>query len=262
MRLLVLALSLMFSLAPQEHAAGFHQLAFDNSQLARFGAYSFHLAEPDRPDKPTAWQGPLTISSGGKSCAADVSLVTAVYASADAPFIVVATYSGSNTYVHFIAMSNCAVQWERIKAFTEGVRVANDRLSILPACDSAGIRSPTRCFAACVYKLTSEAAPELLKDESFSLTRETLGVGFTGEAKVVRPKTARARIVAPEKPAGFVSRDKGGAPLKLLLLGRGLRFRSQSSIRLTEDYATSSSIGWRDRCRRLPNERPCAGAGR
>ena len=198
MRLIALALYVLFSLAAQEHAGGFRQLAFDNGKDATFGAYSFHLAEPDRPDKPTAWQGPLTISSGGKSCEANVSLVTAVYASPDAPFLIVVTYSGSNTYVHFIASSSCAAKWERMKVFTEGVRVADDRLSILPACDSAGMRSPTHCFAARVYKLTNEAAPELLKDESFSLTKETLGVGFTGEAKVVHPKSSRARIVAPE----------------------------------------------------------------
>jgi hypothetical protein len=197
MRLLGLVLYALFALAPQEHAGGFRQLGFDNGQVARFGAYSFYLAEPDRTDAPIAWQGPLTISSGGKSCAADVSLVTAVYASPDGPFVVVVTYSGSNTYVHFIAIASCAAKWEPIKAFTEGVRVGEDRLSILPTCDSAGVKSPTRCFAARVYKLTSEAAPELLKDESFSLTKQTLGVGFTGEATVVHPKSARARIVGP-----------------------------------------------------------------
>jgi hypothetical protein len=197
MKLVALMLYVLFSLAPQEHAGGFRQLAFDNGQNATLGAYSFHLAEPDRPDKPRAWQGPLTISSGGKSCEADVSLVTAVYASPDAPLVVVVAYSGSNTYVHFVSVSSCAAKWERMKAFTEGVRVAEDRLSILPACDGAGSTSPTQCFAARVYKLTSEAAPELLKDESFSLTKETLGVGFTGGAKVIHPKSARARIVSP-----------------------------------------------------------------
>src|SRR5664280_353944 len=163
MKLIALALYVLFSLAPQEHAGGFRKLAFDNRQDATFGVYGLHLAEPDRPDKPTAWQGPLTISSGSKSCEADVSLVTAVYASPNTPFIVVVTYSGSNTYVHFIAISSCAVKWERIKAFTEGVQVAEDRLSILPACDSGGVRSPTRCFAGRVYKLTGQLAPELLK---------------------------------------------------------------------------------------------------
>lgn len=197
MRLFALVLSALFALAPQEQAGGFRQLAFDNGQVARFGAYTFHLAEPDRPDKPTAWQGPLTISAGGKSCAADVSLVTAVYASPEASFLVVATYSGSNTYVHFIAIASCAVKWKAIKAFTEGVRVAGDRLSVLPACDTAGDRSPRRCFAARVYKLTSSTTPKLLKDESFSLTKQTLGVGFTGEAKVVHPRSARAHIVGP-----------------------------------------------------------------
>src|ERR1035437_6906399 len=93
------ALYVLFAMAPQEHVHGFRQLAFDNAQSTAFGAYSFRLAEPDRPDKPTAWQGPLTISSAGKSCEADVSLVTAVYAAPAAPFVVVVTYSGSNTYV-------------------------------------------------------------------------------------------------------------------------------------------------------------------
>lgn len=198
MKLAALALYVLFSLAPQEHPGGFRQLAFKNGQDATLGANSFRLAEPDRPDKPTAWQGPLTISSGSKSCDADVSLVTAVYASPDAPYLIVVTYSGSNTYVHFIATSNCAAKWERMKFFTEGVRVADDRLSILPACDSAGTRAPTRCFAARVYKLMNEAAPEFLKDESFSLTKENLGVGFAGEAKVIHPKTSRAHVVTPE----------------------------------------------------------------
>ena len=120
MKLAALALYVLSSLAPQELAGGFRQLAFDNRQVARLGAYSFHLEEPDRPDKPRAWQGPLTISSTDKSCEADVSLVTAVYASPDAPFVVVVTYSGSSTYVHFITISSCAAKWERMKAFTDG----------------------------------------------------------------------------------------------------------------------------------------------
>ena len=198
MRWLGLFLYLMASLAPlasQEQTGGFRQLAFDNTQVARLGAYSFHLAEPDRPGKPTAWQGPLTISANTKSCTADVSLVTAVYASPDSPLVVVVTYSGSNTYVHFIGIADCSAKWEPMKAFTDGVRVVADRLSILPACEGAGLRSPTRCFAARAYKLSGEAPPELLQDESFNLTRQTLGVGFTGEAMVVHPKTARAHIV-------------------------------------------------------------------
>ena len=151
MKLIALVLYVLFSLRRRSMLAASVNFAFKNGQDATLGAYTFHLAEPDRPDKPTAWQGPLTISSGSKSCEADVSLVTAVYASPDAPFVVVVTYSGSNTYVHFIAISNCAAKWERMKVFTEGVRVADDRLSILPACDSTGARSPHAVFCrSCV----------------------------------------------------------------------------------------------------------------
>ena len=49
-----------------------------------------------------------------------------------------------------------------------------------------------------VVKLTSEAAPELLKRESFSLTKEKLGIGLTGEMRVASPNSSRARIVAPQ----------------------------------------------------------------
>lgn len=198
MKLTGLLLYVLFSVAPQELPSGFRKLAFEIAHDTTLGAYSFRLDQPDQPAKPTAWQGPLTISSAGNSCKADVSLLTAVYASTEAPFVAVVTYSGSNTYVHFIATSNCAAKWERIKAFTEGVQVVDDRLSILPACDGAGDKSPARCFAGRVYELTSEAAPELLRDESFKLTRETLGVGFTGEAEIVHPKSSRARIVSPK----------------------------------------------------------------
>jgi hypothetical protein len=192
--LAVLLYSLLF-VAPQQQGGGFQQLVFTAANATTFGDYSFRLAEPNHVEKPTAWQGPLTISSAGKSCEADVSLVTAVYASAEAPFVVIVTYSGSNTYVHFIATSNCKTKWKTIKAFTEGVRVADDRLSILPACDSAGDNSPTRCFSGRVYMLTSATAPVLLLNESFSLTRDKLGVGFTGQARVAHPKSSQALIV-------------------------------------------------------------------
>jgi hypothetical protein len=190
----VLLYSVLF-VAPQQHDGGFQQLAFATAHDPTFGAYTFHLAEPDHPDKPTAWQGPLTISSAGKSCEADVSLVTAVYASTEAPFVVVVTYSGSNTYVQFITTANCKAKWKTIKAFTEGVRVTDNRLSILPGCDSAGDKSPARCVAAQVYKLTDASPPQLLPNESFQLTKETLGVGFAGQARVAHPKSAHAQIV-------------------------------------------------------------------
>jgi hypothetical protein len=190
----VLLYSLLF-VAPQQPGGGFQQLAFTAANATSFGDYSFRLAEPNNVEKPTAWEGPLTISSAGKSCDADISLVTAVYASTEVRFVVVVTYSGSNTYVHFIATSNCASKWKTIKAFTEGVRVADDRLSILPACDSAGDNSPIRCFSGRVYKLTSGTSPVLLRNESFRLTKDELGVGFTGQARVAHPKTAQARIV-------------------------------------------------------------------
>ena len=196
MKLLALWLAALLFPAPQQDAVGFRQLVFTDSG-ATLGDYSFRLAEPDRPERPTAWQGPLTIASGAKSCKADVSLVTAVYGAAAMPFVVVVTYSGSNTYVHFIKTADCAKRWPSLKAFTEGVRVSGDRLSMLPACDGAGDPFPARCFAGRVYQLTAATKPQFLRNESVQLTRQTLGVAFTGEAMVSHPKSARARIVVP-----------------------------------------------------------------
>ena len=194
MKLLVLVLFALWPPAQTEQSHGFRQLAFSNGPDVTLGAYTFHLAQPDRPEKPTAWEGPLTIAFESKSCAADVSLVTAVYAAPNAPFVVVVSYSGSNTYIHFVSISTCESQWETIKAYTEGVEVDDHRLSILPACDSKGETAPARCFGARVYRLDDDAAPKFLKDESFGLTKKKLGVGFTGEAKVMHPNSPEARI--------------------------------------------------------------------
>jgi hypothetical protein len=175
-------------------SGGFQQLVFEDNSQVSLGALTFHLSEPDRSNKPTEWQGPLTISTNGKSCEARVSLVSSVYASTKEAYVVVVTHSGSNTLIHFIDTSSCAAKWQRIKAFTEGVRIAGDRLTILPTCVSTDSKF-AQCFSARIYKLNHAKFPQLLKDASIKLTQETLGVAFSGEANVENPKTPQARLV-------------------------------------------------------------------
>lgn len=174
---------------------GFRPLVFHDQQPTVFGPHSFRLAGPDQPDKPTAWQGPLTIATGEKSCEADVSLVTAVYASLESPYVIVVTYSGSSTYIHFVSVATCTTQWNTNKVFTSSVQVRDDQLSVLPACESSAADAPALCSSGRVYKLSEDSAPVLLKKASIQLTKKNLGVGFFGQAKVAHPKTPQAEIV-------------------------------------------------------------------
>jgi hypothetical protein len=167
----------------------------NNAQDTQLGSYSFRLADPNSAEKPTKWQGPLTISRSGKPCTADVSLVTAVYASPDKPFVVVVSYSGSNMLVDFIDSSTCSHKWPELKVFTVGVQVKGNTLSVLPACASTNKNLPVRCSAGRVYKLSSQTSPLLSKPESIKLTQKVLGVGFEGDANVAGPKTPHPHVV-------------------------------------------------------------------
>ncbi len=195
MKFISLIVSLLLSFAPFDSHDGFQPLVFHDQQMTVFGSRSFGLAGPDQPDKPTAWQGPLTIVTGEKSCEAGVSLVTAVYASLTAPYVIVVAYSGSSTYVHFVATSTCTTRWNTYKVFTNGVQVHDDRLSVLPACERPAADAASLCSSARVYRLSEDSAPVLLKNESLQLTREKLGVSFFGQARVSHPKTPQAAIV-------------------------------------------------------------------
>ncbi|HMD21044.1 MAG TPA: hypothetical protein VKH40_12015, partial [Alloacidobacterium sp.] len=185
----------LLSFSPLDSHDGFQPLVFHDQQMTVLGSRSFGLAGPDQPDKPMAWQGPLTIATGEKSCDAGVSLVTAVYASLASPYVIVITYSGSSTYVHFVATSTCTTQWNTYKVFTNGVQVRDDRLSVLPACERPSANAASLCSSARVYRLSIDSAPVLLKKESLQLTGEKLGVSFFGQAKVIHPKTPLAEII-------------------------------------------------------------------
>ena len=195
MTFITLLLSTLLYFTPAESPDGFQPLVFSDQQATRFAGHSFRLEGPDQPDKPTAWQGPLTIATGEKSCDANLSLVTAVYAAQEFPYVIAVTYSGSSTHVHFLTIATCAAQWTTYKAFTDGVKIHDNRLSILPACESSASDAASQCSSGRIYRLSKDAAPVILKKASLQLTREKLGVSFFGQAKVIHPKTPQAEIV-------------------------------------------------------------------
>jgi len=175
-------------------AGGFQPLAMQASKDTAFGQYSLRLADPDNPEKPKMWQGPLTISGGSAPCTADVSLVTAVYAAPGRSFVIVITSSGSSAIAHFIELAACADKWPVIKRAASDAKVAGNRLSFLPVCEGGGSNAPAHCTSARVYIIQDDVPPSYLRSESFKVTEKELGVGFTGEAKVMDPRTPRATI--------------------------------------------------------------------
>lgn len=173
----------------------FQKQVFRVGQDTVVGSHRFRLEGPDNPDAPTVWEGPLRITNGKTTCESPVSLVGSVWAQSGAKFAIVVADSGSSTYVHFIDTLSCGAKWPRIKAFTEGVSIVSERIQILPGCDCGKTGAPCSCSAAQVYRLSSDAAPMLLKDESRALTKKYVGVTFSGTRKVLHPKTAQARLM-------------------------------------------------------------------
>lgn len=194
-RRLFFAMLASLPVAAHAQSGGFQPLTMESGKDTPLGQYSLRLAEPDNAEKPTMWQGPLTISNGSKPCTADLSLVTALYGERGGSFVIVLTSSGSNAIAHFIDLASCADKWPAIKRAAIDVKVAGDRLSFLPACEGGASNSPAHCTSARVYILQKDAPPSYQRNESFNLTKKELGIGFVGEAKVMDPRTPRAIVV-------------------------------------------------------------------
>ncbi len=183
------------ALAVSARSGGFRPLPMQNGKDTVFEQYALRLAEPDNADKPTVWQGPLTISSGSASCTADVSLVTAIYAAPGNSFAIVLSTSGSNAIANFIELASCASKWPAIKRAASAVAVAGNHLTFSSVCEGGAKNAPALCSSARVYVIRYDSPPAYQKAASYRATAKELGVGFTGEAQVMDPRTPRAMIV-------------------------------------------------------------------
>jgi hypothetical protein len=192
---LLLSIFAILPVAACGQSGGFQQLVMQPGKDTAVAQYSLRLADPDNPDKPGMWQGPLTITDGSASCTEDVSLVTAVYAAPGRSFVIVISASGSNAIAHFIALASCAEKWQPIKHAASSVKVAGNRLSFLPVCEGGGNNAPALCTSARVYAIHVDSPPAYLSLDSYKLTEKELGVGFIGEAKVMDPHSPRAMVV-------------------------------------------------------------------
>lgn len=195
MKSLILAIAALLPIAAHGQGTGFQPLSMQPGKDTTVAQYQLRLTEPDNAEKPSMWQGPLTISNGSASCTADVSLVTAVYAAPARDFVIVLSSSGSNAVAHFVALDSCAEKWPAIKRAAGSVNVAGNRLSFMAACEGGGKNAPALCTSARVYVIQADAPPSYRRVLSYKLTEKELGVGFIGEAKVMDPRTARAIVV-------------------------------------------------------------------
>jgi hypothetical protein len=178
----------------------FQLLAFSpaaNGQWqARLDQGMVTLLNPDKADRPTAWDGPLRIQlSAAAACAAELSLVTRVYGASGVEYLVALSYSGSMRYIHFVDLKSCREKWPVQSVYSERIDVAGDTLSVLPACECPGGSAPCVCSAAQIYRLSAALPPEPLPATALAVTRKMLGVEFTGERKVLRPHTPTAELL-------------------------------------------------------------------
>jgi hypothetical protein len=178
----------------------FQLLAFSpaaNGQWqARIDQGTVTLLDPDKPDRPTAWDGPLRIQiSPAATCEADLSLVTRVFGASGAEYLIALSYSGSMQYIHFLDLKSCREKWPMRSVYTNKIDVAGDSLSVFPACECPGGSAPCVCSAAQVYRLSAALSPEPLPAAALALTRKMLGVEFAGERKVLRPRTPTAELL-------------------------------------------------------------------
>jgi hypothetical protein len=102
----------------------FRRLAFHDNRASMDGV-TVQLEEPDQPDHPTAWQGPLTIVG---RCTANLSLITSVYVSRGSPYLIAITYSGSTRYARYIDAQTCRESWPANTA-TSDLSIAGDDLA-------------------------------------------------------------------------------------------------------------------------------------
>ena len=81
---------------------------------AEAGGYHLDLGEPDDPEAPRAWQGPIRITSAGNTgctVSEDVAIVEKPLSLAGGRLLYVTTYSGSEAQVYVVDAQTCAVKW-------------------------------------------------------------------------------------------------------------------------------------------------------
>ncbi|MGY0714675.1 hypothetical protein [Azospirillum argentinense] len=190
------------ALVPSIAAAGFEPAAprpGDDGWTVEAGEYRLDIGAPDDPAHPRLWEAdPLVVRHAG-SCRVDgLGPLAAVHVDVPGGRVLVTSVSGSYTLLTTVRLADCAVL-DRRSAFTAGVRVEGDEVVTAAACECGDDRTRCMCHAAQIVSVTPEGRLVDRPDDPrvARLTREALGIGFSGRALVDNPYTPAARIVAP-----------------------------------------------------------------
>jgi hypothetical protein len=77
-----------------------------------FGAFKGHLISDSDPGNSTAWEGPLIITNpSGKSCSAEISIISPPFFFAGSHDLYVTTYSGSENVQYLVDANTCNILW-------------------------------------------------------------------------------------------------------------------------------------------------------
>jgi len=111
---------------PDFRALAFHAAADPQIYEAVALDRRIQLMAPDDVFHPKEWRGPLRIVA---SCTANVSQVTAVYASRDVGYLLVITHSGAERFARFVDLRTCRDAWDPLKAAIP-IEVTGDAIQI------------------------------------------------------------------------------------------------------------------------------------
>ncbi len=163
--------------------------------IGKITNYRISLMEPDNPEQPKAWLGPLIVTDqrSGKSCKMDIELITDVYDVNSGSMFLVFSYGGSSRYINYIDPRSCRHMHPELELYTEGIVVTNNRIIVKPGCECA--EEYCRCSAGLVIEINKNYEPIILEKGSLELTKKIVGVAFKGSRKVRNPKTPNAELL-------------------------------------------------------------------
>jgi hypothetical protein len=77
-----------------------------------FGNFRAHLISDSDPGNSTAWEGPMVITGAeGKSCSAEISIISPPFFMAGTHDLFATTYSGSENVLYLVDARNCNLVW-------------------------------------------------------------------------------------------------------------------------------------------------------
>lgn len=199
MRFFLCAFALLLSTTVAQAGGGTAPLSWEPVRIgatpSAVGPLTISVDQPNDASHPTVWDGPIHVkdSRRASSCVVNASLITAVYVSPEASSLMVLSYSGSTRSVEFWSLRPCK-KTKSLSGFSEGVELRGDRLVMNPGCECSAPDEACSCSAGRVYLAVPGKSPKLLPSESRALTRKVLGVGFTGNGKVLHPKSPQAKL--------------------------------------------------------------------